>query len=688
MKVRLGDWLISEYISSLVRGLGGSHMAPGSENGMVSGENFVRAFRGVTALVGKVGSRLLFNTDQSYAGLGTATVNGLGSLFNVRQLLCYIGAGQVSFAGLALAGIIASSTLSLVKKSGGVYAAGALTGPFQAGHAQPSAPTIYPKNVPSAGTTPMSASVAVKIWRISNITGQVSLASLPSNVLVLNNQTAIAQIPLPDANGQTHWGIGVPPLGYDVLGVFYELPTSLHGEVAEADLAYTRAAGSTTFTNASDTVEIVGGVTAADIGRRISNGSFDTWITSIVDGTHAKINDIPGATTTAAGTVTHAVDGYTRAIEISWTNGALQKQNVVPDKAFPPPAGQFAGSQNDVLWLDADGIIYVGEPGQIGSFPPSNAIFANEPAVHYLPGIDGVTLRFGKHSWGALSYVGGSPALEYQELSHTLGIAYPQNVAFGARGRLMAWFGKPSVVESGIDPDYGYATKVMPDFDGWDEGQTVDAPIVPGYDARGEYEVWCWQKKVMAKYVPKDAWCSPIDLTGKVSGNIVSAVTHEKQLYLTCSDGADLTIYQFDVGNGSVLVIQTSDIETLARTDMISEVYVQGNPDNTDNNVRVELIGNYDDANPILISDLAPPQIGTQHLSPFRPDILGAITHCIRVTMTSIGNDGGIDKIRTYGERSAVIVNAGPVVGAGQSAPEPAPPESESALNLWTMLEM
>jgi hypothetical protein len=586
MKVDLAKWKIMEYISAAIRGEGGSHMCAGSLNAMVTGLGFVRAFKGVTALAGKVGSRVFFSTDQSYAGLGTATTTGTGSVFNARNLLCYIGAGQVYFAGLALAGIIASSTLSFVKKSGGVYAAGATTGPFQAGHAQPSAPTIIAKSAPSAGQTEMTGVVTVVIWRVSSYTGQVSLKSLPSNVLTLTNQSVIVQMPLADSNGQTHWGIGVVRVGFPDLGNHYELPTSLGGEVAESALT--------------------------------------------------------------------TIDGYTRAVEISWTNGALIGQSLAPDKAFPPPAGQFAGVMNDTLWLESDGIIYVGEPGQIGSFPPSNSLFPNEPAVHYLRWGDGLTLRFGKNSMGALSYVGGSPALEYQAIWENLGISLPQNVALGANGRLLIWLDKPAVVENGVDPDYEYATKVLPDFAGWD-AQTSSAPVCVGYDPKGQYEVWCYQKKVMAKFVPRDAWCAPIDLTGKVSGNIVSAFTNERQLYLCTSDGAALTIYKFDVGSGSVMVVQTDDQRGNGYGATISEVQVQVRADNTANPVKVEVIKNFNDASPIQVFNSNPAQTGPVELPITGKNIINVNHHAMRVTMTSTGGDAGVDLIATRGAANEVV---------------------------------
>lgn len=660
MKTDLGKWALIEYISAAVRGLGGSYMRPPSANAMITGVSLVRAFRGVTAVAGKVGSRLFFNTDETYAGLGTSAVNGTGSVFQIRRLLAYIGLGQVQFDGANITGAIASSTLSFIKKVAGVYAAGALTGPFQAGHAQPSAPTIYAKTTPTIGQTLMNGVISLVIWRVSDITGQVSLMSLPSNVIALTNQSAIVKFPLIDSNGQNYWGVGVPKIGFADLGVFYELPTSLKGEVAETEIAYTRSTGSASIVNTSNVVDAAGGAfTSADIGRRLAFGTYDSWITAINSGTQVQMNDTnnSGATITATGTITHAVQGITRAVELSWSNGALQGQRTAPDKAFPPPAGQFAGVINDVVWLESDGIIYVGEPGQIGSFPPSNALFPNEPAVQYVRGGDWGYWRWGKQSLGILAYVGGSPALEYQTLLENQGILYPQNVSTGARGRMMIWLDKPVVMAQGIEFDEDFeerAEKVAPDFAGW-ENQTADTPVVPGYDGRGKYEVWCYLKKVMPYYVPKRAWCAPIDLTGKVGGNIVSSVTHRKQLYLTCLEGANLVIYQFDVGTGSVMVVQTDDTPE-GYGDTISEVYVQGRIDNTANAVKVDIIKNFNDAAPIEVSNVVAPGTGVQHFARRRPDILNAKSHAVRVTMTSTGGDTGVDKILTYGSVSEVVI--------------------------------
>jgi hypothetical protein len=572
-----------EYISAARRGQGGNYMRPPSTNAMVTGTDFTRAFRGPLLVGGKLGSRVLFNTDQTFAGLGTQAVNGSGSVFAVRSLLMAIGSGQVNFDGAAIATFLASSTLSYVKNHAAPV--------YQAGRAQPSAPLIFAKDNPSAGRSQMTGAASIVIFRSSDIDGQVSLMSLPSNVLTLSGQDVIAQLPAADLNGQNFWGIGVPKLGGADVENFYQLPTSLGGEPAESSLA--------------------------------------------------------------------TIDGITRAVEISWTNGALMGQPLAPDDAFPPPAGDFAGAVNDVLFVDSAGIIYVGVPNYIGSFPPSQAIFASEPAIAYVRIADGVLGRFSKNTFGVLTYVGGQPALEFQYVWTHLGITHPQNVALGAHGRLLLWLGRPAVVESGTEPDFGYARKVLPDFDGW--VSTTAAPVSPGYDPQGLYEVWCWQKKVMARYAPDGRWCAPQDLTGKIPGNIMAVVTTasitgDQRLYLSVDNGAGaLALYEYDAGTGSTMLVQTDD-SAPGYGDTITEAFAQVRSDNRDSHVLVELVADYEDDSPVSLFDAPLDEFDEPQMLRMTADILNARAHALRVTVTSEGGDAGVDYLETYGVKQGVRI--------------------------------
>jgi hypothetical protein len=430
-------------------------------------------------------------------------------------------------------------------------------------------------------------------------------------------------------------------------------------------LSYQRTVTGASIANGTNIVDVTDPDTAdrftsADVGRQISFGAFTSWITVVNSPTQVIVagTNTTGSTVSGSATVVHAIDGITRAIEISWTNGALLQQNLVPDRAYPPGPGQFAGASNDVWWVDDDGIIYVGEPGQVGSFPAENALFANERAVAYLQGNDGLTFRFGKHSMGVLSYVGGTPAMEYQEIWRDLGISYPSNAARGFGGRMLVWLGRPAMLQGSLEPNYNYADKVI-EFAAWDALQTAAAPICIGYDGRGEYEVWCLQKTVMAKYVPRDAWCAPINLEGKVSGNIVAVTTYRKQLYLTTSNGTTLTRYQFDVGTGSVMKVQTSDVTPNGYGATITELLSQGRVDNLTNKVKIELISNYNDASPVLLHHALPPGLGVQFFIPTEePNIIDSRQHSVRLTLTSTGGDAGWDFVETKGETNEVRIPA------------------------------
>lgn len=671
---QLAEWSLTEgYKANIRRGESGNFMGPGTRNAKTTGDGITRASRGPLLLEGLIGSRQFFNSDQSYGGLGDAATNGVGSLFNIRQLLAYIGAGQVCYNGAELATIIASSTPSFLAKTGDDYIAGPDKGPFQWGHAQPGAPIIYAKSSPSAGKPAMSGAVVIYTWRISAITGQVSLASLPSNVVVLSDQTVIAQVGLVDLNGQTHWGFGGPKVGFIDLGVGYQFPTSLDGEVAEATLAYTRAVAGASIGDGTNTVDVTEAdpdlqFTSADVGRRIAFSTFDSWITQVNTAQQVEVYDMndSGGTISGAATVTHAIDGYTRAVELSWTNLGLVGMPIVPDKAFPPGSGQFAGAIMDTLWLDDDGIIYIGEPNQIGSFPPKNAAFANGPAVVYVRS-GKVVVRFGKNNVGALYYVGGSPAIEYQTIMEHQGLVLPQNAGLGFNGRLLAWFGKPTVV-NGIEPDFGYANDVLPDFAGWNENQSVNKPIVARYDGIGQYECWCFGTTIMAKHGPTGAWCSPEDLSDVLPGNIMDGVTVDHKLYLSVKNDDELEIWQYDAGSGSVMLVYTAEKSRMSYSQDITLIMSEGSADNIDHPVIIEVVKNYDRENPIAdpiaLADAKPVRTGSQLFTPREPNVIDAQQFGLKITATSIGglveDDGSItecslSRIAVFGSEDEVL---------------------------------
>jgi hypothetical protein len=209
----------------------------------------------------------------------------------------------------------------------------------------------------------------------------------------------------------------------------------------------------------------------------------------------------------------------------------------------------------------------------------------------------------------------------------------------------------------GTLPDYSYGANVV-EFAAWDALQTALMPICIGYDGIGEYEVWCLGQTAIAKYVPKNAWCSPINLAGKINGNIVATLTHRKQLFLTALDnaGPTLTRYRFDLGTGSVMKVQTSDLRPNGYGATITEVNAQGRVDNTAQQVKLELISNYNDAAPVLLYQGLPPRVGVQNFIPTtEPNVIDSKQHAIRLTLTSTGvGDAGWDFVESKGELNEV----------------------------------
>lgn len=664
MKRLLALWSFVEgYVSSIPRSLSRSVMAYGSLNALLTGLGFVRAFRGFDAITlnAQKGSRQFFQTDNCYAGLGDEAGAGKGNVFKVKNVLVFSGIGAVRFNGQDL-NVDADSTLKYVKKVSGSYAAPA----FQAGHARPSSATIFPKNTPGAGKTPMDGSVVTAIWRVDSATGQVSNHSLASNVLVLSAQTVIQTFPAVDVNGQDVWGIGVVKPGFGDDGVLYELKTELGGEVLESTLAYTRTiAGGSVLTTTNDLTitdpDTADRFTAADVGRRVTVGAFDSWITEVVSPTAATLNDVnAGATVTGSVTVRHAVDGILRAVEISWTAESLAGQELAPFLAFPPPSNiLWSGILNDAMFIETDdGIIYVGVPGFIGSFPPKNTLFPTEPATCYLDGSDGVYWRFSKNTFSVMPYVGGTKPIELQTVWKNFGVLYPQNAAIGFMGRVIAWSGKPvRLGGGGREPETSFAYKVNKDFEGWNEAQTADKPIITAYDPRNQFEIYAFDKKIMCLHAPSDMWCAPVDVTSFIANGdyLIAAVVVDNELRFATKKASSLGLHSFDKGSGSTMVIKTPDATSEAASDTITEINAEIHVDNTQN-VTIELFKNFDDSVPKTIASYAPANSPKTQHARFRPNVTNAKSHCLKVTMTTTGGECGVEKIESHGESSGVFI--------------------------------
>lgn len=637
------------YISNISREQNvGAIMAQGSFNFATKGINQIRGFQGCQLNEDYKGSRQYFYTDNSFAGLGTGDESSIfGNIFKAKDLLVHIGNGSLFFNGQDLTAD-ASLILSYLRKVSGNYVLPA----YQVGHAKPSAPTIFAKT-PGSNHIGMTGAISLVIWRICSFTGQTSIYSLPSNVLVLNNQTPIVPFPFVDANGQDLWGIGVSRVGAADAAVYYQLPTELGGEILETTLAYQRSIGAATINTATDIVDAAAGAfTTADLGRTIYVGAFQSWIKEIISPTQIKTNDVAVSTETAVGTVKHAVNGYERSVEIHWTNESLINQNIAPSKAFPPVSARHAGMIQDIAFIEtAEGIIYRGEPGFLGSFAPSNAVFANDSGVLYLRGGDGFYFRFSESSLYGFAYIGNS--IELQIIWEKAGIKFPQNAAIGYGNRLIAWIGKPAMLASSREPELEFAVRVYPDFEGWNE-QTADKPVVVEYDQENYLELWAFGQKVNVMDAPNNKWWSPLDLSDEIEGNIVSMVAVGKLIKITTLVENDLKFYDFDKGDGCLCRVRTPSIPSRGEADTISQINATIRT-TSGNDVAVKIYRDFE--NVAADTDNYSPENTSENYYRARPNVINAKSHAVEIEMTTNGtSDEGIDVIETFGETSSVFI--------------------------------
>lgn len=590
---KLAEFIFTRYISSIPRFVGPlTYLAKGTKNLLCLGSGKCTAYKGPVLQAGVNGSKQLMNAADGYAGLGEYNTAGVGSVFRVLAALFFIGAGLLRYNGASLSAS-ASSTLQILLLSGGTYS----NGPWQAGLAQPSAPTVALRAAPGAGFTgKVSGSVSVVIWRIRSSTGANSIKSLPSVVLVADKQTVRVTMPALDSNGQDRWGIGVTQVGFGFPGPHYKLK-----EVADSALA--------------------------------------------------------------------TIDGIPRSVEIEWVDAELVNQPLAPIEDFPPPAAVFGGALNDVTFVDgaygdiSSGVsagapgstIAVSRPLHPESFPADNLLFPPEPPINVLRGGDGYYYRLGKNSMCVITYTGGTPPLSLQIVYPNVGIAVPHNACVGEGGRLYLWIGKPArLVGQSDEPETGFADEVIDDFEGW-----ADEDVVLGWDARRQ--LMCYFNKALNKVMPFNtdtgAWSSPLDITGKIVGSVVAAVTHARDLYFATNDNVTLRLYKFDGGTGMVVEVVTPWQRAQIESDDIYRVQVDWRADNIVNQIETRILVNGDDniANAARTKALTLPRTGLQSVETQRTRV-NAKSFALYLKQTCTGgNDAGPEKVVVMGTRSGVV---------------------------------
>lgn len=658
---KLSEHAPKRYISSSPKDGGGDYMASGSENMMLSGSGKSQVFKGVTALSPKLGGIVMMNVAEDFASLGQASdVTAYGNIFNVFSALFYIGKGLVRLAGTSLL-VNASATLSLLVKQNGSYT-DPLSGPWQGGLAQPSAPTIQVVNPPAGLTGKVNGVVSVVIWRIRSTTGAVSIHSEVSNIVAATNQSIAVTFPLPDANGQDYWGIGVTLNAEGQTGSHFELV-----EIPESQVGESLTRTDVATNNASlDITSATGGFTSSHIGWTVvlSGGtpscSLTTYVTAVPLATKLTLAAMPPTTSTGVHmTLSRGVGGSGRSVVIEWRDGDLVGKPLAPTRAFPPPEGLFAGSLEDVdfvdgCYADAQAItsnsnrgsaIAPSEPGKPESFSPDTVIFTNDTPTALLRG-DGVYWRLCRNSGYMIRYMGGENPLSVEPVWEGIGVLYQHNAVLGEGGRLYLWPTRLAPMRLGADGllEGIFANDIADDL----IACTDPAKRILGWFGDKHVVTFCYDKKVWCYFPDLDAWAAPVNLLSLIVGNIKSTVTVNGQMYL--SDDAD-NLYNFDVGNGSTAKIKTPWVSSQRAMDTIATVVASIRADNTGTNVVIDVYADGDDTAPVSSFTLTPARTGYQKLPSVWCNIIDTEMHAVMVTITSTTptGDSGLERIETFG---------------------------------------
>jgi hypothetical protein len=653
-------------------------MSDGSQNVLVTGSGKNEIFKGITVKPGVVGSQKLMNVDSSYGGLGDHTEEGLGSVFRVLAAIFFIGVGKLYFNGVYLSDS-ATTTLSLKTISGGAFSA-----TFQAGSAEPSAPTIAAIAPPSGYTGKNNGTVSVRLARFRSTTGAISNASPSSNVAQASNQSIQVTFPSADTNGQDYWKVYGTKNAEGGLGNSFYLQ-----DIAESVIAASISVS--TVSAAATTVGVPNGtLTASNIGwQYTSAGDTTTYVTAVgANDSYAAgrqtitLNAATVLTTTQSATFTRAVAGVTRTYVFEWRDADLEP-DFAPIRNYAPPAGKFAGTSQDVVWIDgvygdsanvstqtdsqtgsaydADNVgnaIAISDANTPESFPPDNYIFTGTAPTCILNGGNGIFWRFSRNSLGVLRYVGGQPALEYSQIWAGIGVANQNNAALGQGGRLYAFTGSRSLVRvgQGGEPDSLFSTPIQKDIEMW-----TDAVL--GYD--GKNQVLCVMNgmTVHAFYEPLNVWCSPITLSvsGLTSASIKAAVTINDRMYLAIqgvlAGVTAIRLYDFNIGSGSTGIVRTSWIKSQDISDVVARISSAMRVDAT-NTVTVKVYCNGDDTT-VRRQFTHTPTAGNVsadffHLPELKPSVRQAKSWRIEMSYTSNGGDAGFEGIDLQGESSGV----------------------------------
>lgn len=656
-------------------------MAAGSANLLITGSGKNTVFKGLGTVGSAVGSQILTNAGDSYAGLGNGSEasSAFGSVFKVLGSLFYIGAGRLFYAGTDTTDS-ASSALSLK-----LFTSGSLGVDYQAGLAQPSAPTIAAVTAPTGLTGKNNGVVSVKIARVRSATGARSVASLSSNVVTATNQSIAITFPAVDANGQDYWEIDVTKNGEGAVGNHFFLQ-----ELPESVITATVTANATTNTTVNINVPN-GTLTSSNIGwQYTSAGDTTTYVTAVgaANSGGAGFQQITLAaasvlSTTQSATFTRAVDGTLRTFVVEWKDADIIGSDLAPIRDYPPPAGLFGGVSEDVVFVDGalgDTVnttryaidnsisraqvsatyrgtaIAVSDPARPESFPYDNYIFTSDGPTAILQGGAGIHWRFGKNSLGIIRYIGGSPALSYERVWTGIGIANQRNACLGAGGRLYAYTGARGAVRLGMggEPDTTFAAPVSDDMASW-----TAANVVLAYDPANQYVMFMHGRTILCFYEPLGIWCPPVTIfPDEGTREIRSAVPVDGRIYITVKEApSTLNLHTFNVDDGTDYTGTAFTQWQLSQgaTDSIHRLHTSVRADNTSYAVSVSTYRN-GSGTATTTQSVTPSATGFQHLKTLKPNTRQCKSWRAAISVRSQGGDAGVESLRVEGQSTEIPV--------------------------------
>lgn len=675
MLSRLADFIFRSYDGNAPRLENRRDiMADGSANVLIHGTGKNQVFKGVTNRATVVGSKVLMNAGDGYAGLGDYNETGIGSVWKVLGALFYIGAGRLYWNG-AYQSSSASTTPSLKK-----FTSGSLGTAYQLGLAQPSAPTISAVTPPSGYTGKNNGDVSVKIARVRSQTGARSIASLTSNVLTTTNQSVAVVFPSADSNGQDYWEVDVTKNGEGGIGNHFFLQ-----EIAESAVIASVTA-SRVATNSTSIGVANGTLTASHIGwQYTSSGDVTTYVTAVgaADSYAAgkqtiTLNAANGSTNTQNATFTRAVAGVLRTYVFEWQDGDLVGADLAPTRDYPPPAGVFGGVSNDVVFIDGcygdtvdlsartanttttyvGNAIAVSDPGKPESYPPDNLIFTNDSptciisgTTPNIPSSKGLHWRFGANSLGVIRYVGGSPAVTYERVWTGIGVQKQHNACLGSGGRLYAYTGARGLVRLGADgqAESLWAAPVHEDISGF-----TAANVVLVADSNSNSILVLHGTTILVWNEALEVWGAPCTVTsGMVSTRTAkSAVTVNGAAYLCYGGASDILLYDFNSGSGTTATIKTPWQMSQGVTDTLSRIYVSMHSDVSSGNLTINTYAN--GGSSTRSSQTKSLSTTTFDYGVVKPNVRQCRTWRVTISAASGGGDMGFDHIAVDGESQEI----------------------------------